>query len=88
MQVQLPLFFFCLLIHAGIFQTSNKFDRKSRLLGGVAVQMMTWLLWYCGTLLEPETNIALFWLGRILVNAPYYFPFVSFLVYIRRLNAK
>ncbi len=83
MQVQLPIFFFCLLIHAGIFLTSNKFDRRSRLLAAIAVQLMTWVIWYGGAILEPETNIMLYWLGIILVNAPYYFPFFSFLVYIR-----
>ena len=88
MQVQLPIFFFCLLIHAGIFLTSNKFDRKFRLLGGLTGQFLTWLIWYGGSLVGPETNIALYWLGRFLINAPYYFPFFSFLVYIRPLNTK
>ncbi len=84
MQVQLPIFFLCLLIHAGIYLTSDKFDRKGRLLSGIAILLLTWLVWYSGTFVAPDSHIILYSLGRILRNAPYYFPFFSFLVYIRK----
>jgi len=84
MQVQLPIFFLCLLIHAGIFLTSEEFDRKRRLLGGMAILSLTWLVWYGGTFVAPDSHIILDSLGRLFRNAPYYFPFLSFLVYIRK----
>lgn len=86
MQVQIPIFIFCLLIHAGIYQTSARVDCKTRLILGLAALASTWVAWYfgqhIGSLDNADTNFRLF--GKVLVNAPYYVPFLSFLVYIKR----
>lgn len=84
MQVQLPIFIISLLVHGGIFLTSGKSDCKLRLMAGLAVLFNTLPVWYVGEHLLGEENTVFDWLGLFMRAAPYYFPFLSFLVYIRR----
>lgn len=86
MQVQIPIFIFCLLLHAGIYQTSARVDCRSRLIFGLVALASTWVVWYLGQFIGSQDNTGanLLLLARVLVNAPYYVPFLSFLVYIKR----
>jgi len=88
MQVQIPLFILCLLVHAGIFLTSAKPDRRLRFMAGLAVLFATWPAWYSGVILSTSGLTTgqggMAWLVIMLVNAPYYLPLLSFLVYWRR----
>lgn len=83
MPVNIPLFILCLLIHAGITLTSPKPDRRLRFMAGLAVLFNTWPAWYAGTLLTSADEGGTQLLGVVLQNAPYYLPFLSFLVYLR-----
>ena len=85
MQVQWPIFIFCLLIHAGIYQTSVRKDRGIRLASGILVMMLAWVAWYGATLIENSAGqLTLELLQQVLLRAPYYMPFLSFLVYARQ----
>ena len=81
MQVQLPIFILALLVHTGIFLTSEKTDRKLRWMAGLSIAFMTWPLWYSGYMLG--TPSALLDISSLMVYAPYYLPILSFLVYYR-----
>lgn len=87
MQVQLPIFILCLLIHAGIFQTSARQDRVSRFVLGLLMLFTTWAAWFAGYQLNQmngNESMVTSMLGIVLLNAPYYIPFLSFLVYTKR----
>jgi|GEM_PF-1527290 hypothetical protein len=86
MQVQLPIFILCLLLHTGIFLTSGKRDRKPRFIAALLFLSCTWPVWYAGLLLEISDVSLYQLLGLFLEKAPYYLPFCTFLVYIRRRN--
>ena len=83
MQVQLPIFILSLLVHAGIFLTSAKSDRRLRFMAGLAILFNTWPAWYAGLVIEASPEVAWQWLGKALSLAPYYLPLLSFLVYFR-----
>ena len=81
MQVQLPVFILSLLVHAGIFLTSEKTDRKLSLMAGLTIVFMTWPLWYSGYMLgTPSASLDI---ASLMAYAPYYLPILSFLVYYR-----
>ena len=87
MQVQLPIFILCLLIHAGIYQTSPRQERLKPLVLGLLVMAGTWVAWYAGIYLgrqKGQESMLMSMLGFVLINAPYYIPFTSFLVYLKR----
>lgn len=83
MQVQLPIFILSLLVHAGIFLTSDRNDRRPRFLAGLAILFNTWPAWYAGFVMATSADMVYLWLGMALFRAPYYLPFLSFLVYWR-----
>jgi hypothetical protein len=85
MLVQLPIFILALLIHSGIFLTSENLDKKLRYMAGLSITFMTWPLWYSGNVLEAQTDTLNQWfnLVTLMAYAPYYLPFFSFFVYIR-----
>lgn len=83
MQVQLPIFILSFLVHAAIYLTSSKPDRRLRMMAGLALLFNTYPIWFGGQYLEGGTSVAMQWLSLLMVKAPYYFPLLSFLVYIR-----
>ena len=83
MPVKIPLFILCLLIHAGIYLTSARTDRRLYFMAGLAVPFNTWPAWYGGSLLVATSRGGMQLLGIVLQNASFYLPFLSFLVYLR-----
>ena len=81
MLVQLPIFILALLVHAGIFLTSESSDRKLRFMAGLTIVFMTWPLWYSGNILGTQSSFLN--TGSLMAYAPYYLPILSFLVYYR-----
>ena len=88
MLVQSPIFILALLIHSGIFLTSENLDRKLRYMAGLSVTFMTWPLWYSGNVLEVQIDTLNQWFNLVtfMAYAPYYLPFFRFFVYIRPKN--
>ena len=84
MQVQVPIFILCLLVHGSIYLTSERRDRRGRLIAGLLVLFSTWLFWAGGLQLDDSETTALRWLGLAFAKSPYYMPFLSFFVYLRR----
>ena len=83
MQVQLPIFLLSLVVHAGIFLTSQATDRRLRLMAGLTLVFCTWPAWYRGMVMTTSPGGPLAWLSVLLIWAPYYLPVLSFLVYWR-----
>ena len=55
---------------------------------GLLVMAVTWVAWFAGDYLngqEDQESMLVSILGLVLLNAPYYIPFSSFLVYLKRL---
>lgn len=86
MQTEIPFILFCILIHASLYLSSDRADRRLRLVAGMVVLLATGPAWYGGVQLAGAQDALRHWLGVILRMAPYYLPLVSFAVYWRRRN--
>ena len=83
MSVEIPLAVLILLIHLALYASSLRPDRLWRLLQAVLVILLAWpLLVLAG--LEALQGKAGGYLAPLLAAAPFYMPFLSFLVYLRR----
>lgn len=83
MSVEIPLTVLILLIHVALYASSLRPDRLWRLLQAVLVLLLAWpLLVLSG--LEALRGEAWELVSPVLAAAPFYMPFLSFLVYLRR----